>query len=294
MAGRRHDQGMSMLRHAWILVLPVAGLFAQDTSPARGVNFYSIEKEQALGVQLAKEYRRNVTVIEDATVKTYLDDLGQRLAAKAQGPAFTYCFELVSDGGIVLNEPVAFPGGLVFVPTSLIRAAKSEDELAGMLAHAIEHIAARHGTKQATREEIVNQATIPLIYMGGWSGNAIRQGTELALPLGFLKFHRQAELQADTLAVPTMAAAGHDPRALVNYMERALPADAAPPSAMSALPGREVRLNALRKAVESVPANTYPPHDGFAAIQQAVARLDVKPAKVPPRLAPHMAPHLAR
>jgi len=109
----------------------VSGLIAQETNPARGVNFYSIEKEQALGAQLAREYRRDVTVIEDAAVKAYLDDLGQRLAAKAGGPAFRYTFELVSDDGIVLNEPVAFPGGTVFVSTGLIRAARSEDELAG-------------------------------------------------------------------------------------------------------------------------------------------------------------------
>ncbi|HEY1495328.1 MAG TPA: M48 family metalloprotease, partial [Candidatus Solibacter sp.] len=219
----------------------------------------------------------------------YLDDLGQRLAAKARGPAFPYTFELVSDDGIVLNEPVAFPGGTVFVPTSLIRAARSEDELAGMIAHAIAHIAARHGTKLATRGEIMDQATIPLIYMSGWTGYAMRQGAAIAVPLGFVKLQRQFERQADALAVQTMAAAGYDPQALVNYMERVLPADVAPPSPMSALPGHDARLEALRKAVESVPAQVYPAHDGFAAIQEAVARLDVKPAKVPPRLAPHLA-----
>jgi predicted Zn-dependent protease len=268
-----------------MFAIMVSGLIAQETNPARGVNFYSIEKEQALGAQLAREYRRDVTVIEDAAVKAYLDDLGQRLAAKAGGPAFRYTFELVSDDGIVLNEPVAFPGGTVFVSTSLIRAARSEDELAGMLAHAIAHIAARHGTKLATRGELMDQATIPLIFVGGWTGYAMRQGAAIAIPAGFAKLQRQFELQSDALAVQTMAAAGYDPRALVNYMERVLPADVAPPSPMKALPGHDARLEALRKAVEVLPAAAYPAHDGFAAIQEAVARLDVKPAKAPPRLA---------
>jgi beta-barrel assembly-enhancing protease len=276
---------MRTLRLVGVFALAVHEVFAQKPSPPRGVNFYSIEKEQALGAQIAKEYRSGVTVIEDAALKAYLDDLGQRLAAKAGGPAFGYTFELVSDDRIVLNEPVAFPGGPVFVPTSLIRAARSEDELAGMLAHAIAHIAARHGTKMATRGEILDQATIPLIYMGGWTGYAMRQGAAIAIPLGFLKFVRQFELQADGLAVQTMAAAGYDPQALVNYMERVLPGDAAPPSPMSALPRHDARLEALRKAVEAIPASTYPAHEGFAAIQEAVSRLDVKPAKVPPRLA---------
>jgi hypothetical protein len=82
-----------------------------------------------------------------------------------------------------------------------------------------------------------------------------------------------------------MAAAGYDPQALVNYVDRLLPADVAPPSPLSALPGRNARLEALRKAMEGLPATAYPAHDGFAAIQEAVARLDVKPAKAPPRLA---------
>jgi predicted Zn-dependent protease len=276
---------MNTILRVGLFAAAAAGLCAQANSPARGVNLYSLEKEQALGAQISKEYRRGVTVIEDAAVKAYLDGLGQRLAAKAGGPAFGYTFELVSDDGIVLNEPVSFPGGPVFVPTSLIRAAQSEDELAGMLAHAIAHIAARHGTKLATRGELMDQATIPLIYMGGWTGYAMRQGAAIAIPLGVLKLVRQSELQADALAVQTMSAAGYDPQALVNYMERVLPADVAPPSPMSALPRHDARLEALRKAVEGLPAATYPAHEGFAAIQEAVSRLDVKPAKVPPRLA---------
>jgi predicted Zn-dependent protease len=191
---------MRLLRLVGVFAL-AAALSAQEASPARGVNFYSIEKEQALGEQLAKEYRRDVTVIEDATVNAYVDGLGQWLAAKAGGPAFRYTFELVNDDGIVLNEPVAFPGGKVFVPASLIRAARSEDELAGMLAHAIEHIAARHGTKLATRGELMDQATIPLIFVGGWTGYAMRQGAAIAIPAGFAKLQRQFELQSDALAV---------------------------------------------------------------------------------------------
>src|SRR5438445_11378740 len=103
MAGRRHNRSMRIFRAAVVIAIAALGLFAHEPSPARGVNFYSIEKEQALGAQIAKEYRRGVTVIEDAAVRAYLDDLGQRLAAKAGGPAFGYTFELVSDDGIVLN-----------------------------------------------------------------------------------------------------------------------------------------------------------------------------------------------
>ena len=273
------------MRRVWILVLLIAPLAGQDTPPDRGPNFYSVEKERALGEKLVEEYRRTARVIDDAEVKAYLNDVGQRIAAKAQGPPFTYTFELIDDDQILLHEPVAFPGGAVFVPASLILAAKSEDELAGMMAHAIAHIAARHGTKQATRGELVNQATIPLIFMGGWAGYAVRQNQAIGIPLGFLKFMRQNELAADTLAVQSMAAAGYNPAALADYVERVQPLKPPPFEPTVPYPDRETRLAGLRTAIGALPAASYPAHDGFAAIQEAVKRLDVKPAKAPPRLA---------
>ncbi|MCU1233882.1 MAG: peptidase Ste24p [Candidatus Solibacter sp.] len=264
------------------LVLAAPALLAQ---PDRGVNFYSIGKEQALGAQLAAEYRKGVTVIDNAMVNAYLNDLGQRLAAKTAGQTFTYTFELVDANPRFLNEPAAFPGGPIFIPAQLILAAKSEDELAGMLAHSIAHIAARHGTKQATKDQIVNQATVPLIYMGGSQGYALQQGQTLAVPFGFVKFQRQLELQADSLAVQTMAAAGYDPSSLADYIERAQPPDNLPPPSISPLPGRTARLESIRTAIDALPPATYPPHDAFAGIQEEAARLNVRPAKAPPRLA---------
>lgn len=278
---------MRRLRQAGILFVLATGLRAQNGS--RDVNFYSIEKEQALGRQLANAYRQGVRTLDVPAAKAYLDDVGQRLAAKTDGPQFTYTFELVDDDQIFLHEPVAFPGGSIFVPASLILAATSEDELAGMLAHAMEHAAARHGTKQATRGQVVNQSTIPLIFMGGWTGYAVRQNRAMAVPTGFVKFRRQYELDADLRAVKTMAAAGYNPRALESYIERVQGAEPKPANDMTPYPDVKARVAALQSAIANVPAQSYPAHDGLAAIQEAVARLVVTPAtppaKAPPRLA---------
>jgi predicted Zn-dependent protease len=244
-------------------------LTAQNTGPGRGVNFYSIEKEQALGAQLAAEYRRNVRGIDSKTVSAYVNEIGQQIAGKIGGAAYPYTFEVVDDQQTFLHEPVAFPGGPVFVPAGLILAAASADELAGMMAHSLAHIAARHGTKMATKEEIVNQSSIPLIFMGGWTGYAIQQGQALAIPLGFVKFARQNEMQADTLAISAMATAGYDPAALASYIERVQPVEALPPKVYSPIPERESRLAAIRAAIATLPAASYPAHDGFAAIQEA-------------------------
>ena len=119
---------------------------AQRSPPRR--NFYSIEKEKALGAQLAAEYRRQARVIDAPSVNAYLNELGQRLAAQAPATGFTYTFELVDDDQTWIHEAAAFPGGPVFVPASLILAAANEDELAAMLAHAIAHIATRQETRR--------------------------------------------------------------------------------------------------------------------------------------------------
>src|SRR5664279_3703332 len=180
------------------LLLACATLSAQTpigvTTPGRGVNFYSIEKEQALGAQLAAEYRRQARVIDAPSVNAYLDELGQRLAAQPPATGFTYTFELADDDQAWIHEAAAFPGGPVFVPAGLILAAADEDELAAMLSHAIAHIATRQETRQQTRGQIVNYATIPLIQMGGWNGSAIRQGANV-VPIAFLAFQRKNELE---------------------------------------------------------------------------------------------------
>lgn len=273
-----------MLSRFWALPLLACALRAQGNAPDRGANFYSLEKERALGAQLAAEYRRSVTVIENAAVNAYLTDLGRRIAARSQGPDFTYTFELVDDNTL-LNEAPAFPGGAIFVPAQLILAARSEDELAGMMAHSIAHIAARHGTKQATKGEISSMGTGPLIMIGAWTGYATRQGLAPAVPLGFLQFRRASELQADSLAVQAMAAAGYNPASLADYVERTQPVDGLPAPVFRALPERDARVAAIRAAMQNLPVTTYPAHDSFAAIQDEILRLkEAMPAKAPPRL----------
>ena len=270
------------------LLLVCATLSAQTpigvTTPGRGVNFYSIEKEQALGAQIAAEYRRQGRAIDAPSVSAYLDELGERLAAQAP-TQFTYTFELVDDDQTWIHEAAAFPGGPVFVPSSLILAAADEDELAGMLAHAIAHIALRQFTREQTKGQIVNYATIPLIYMGGWNGYAIRQGAALAVPIGFLAFQRKNELESDQVAARILAAAGYDPQALARYIERVQPADPPLPNATAPYPGKDTRLAALQAAIRQLPPAAYSAHPGLDAIHRDVTQLTARPAKTPPRLA---------
>jgi len=106
------------------------------------------------------------------------------------------------------------------VNSGLILAADEEAELAGVMAHEISHVAARHGTRQMTRAQLANIATIPLIFMGGGIGYGIYEAAGLGLPLTFMKFQRNFEAEADYLGLQYMYKTGYDPQAFISFFEK--------------------------------------------------------------------------
>ena len=279
MRGLAHN--VTMRRRWGLLPFLAAVATAQQASPGPGVNFYSVEKEVALGRQLAAEFQRNAKLLASPATQTFIDDLGERLAAHAPNSAFTYTFRLIAEDPTVLHEPAAFPGGFVFVPARLILAAKDEGELAGMLAHAIAHVAARHGTQQASRAEILH--TIPVVYVGSAAGSAIPRDNTLVLPMKLRAKSRAYELEADRLAVGIMSAAGYDPAAFVRYVEREQPSDEATPEAFvsssaadralerAPLRDQESAASRLRTAsrFRGDPSGSTPPHRAMTQVRSA-------------------------
>jgi beta-barrel assembly-enhancing protease len=152
----------------------------------KGVNFYSLEKEIGLGKQLAQEVERQAKIVDDPVIAEYVNRVGQNLVRNSDAKV-PFTIKVLDSEEV---NAFALPGGFFFVNSGLILKADNEAELAGVMAHEIAHVAARHGTRQATRGTIINYASIPLIFMGGWTGYAIRQGAGLAIPLGFLTFSR--------------------------------------------------------------------------------------------------------
>ncbi|PWT99679.1 MAG: peptidase M48 [Terriglobia bacterium] len=182
----------------------------------KGVNFYSLEKEIALGKQLAQEVERQAKIIDDPIIAEYVNRVGQNLVRNSDAKV-PFTIKVLDSEEV---NAFALPGGFFFVNSGLILKAESESELAGVMAHEIAHVAARHGTKQATRGEIINLASIPLIFMGGWTGYAIRQGAGLAIPLGFLNFSRAFEREADFLGLQYLYKTGYDPTSFVDFFEK--------------------------------------------------------------------------
>jgi predicted Zn-dependent protease len=236
----------------FIILVVFASLFASAQERGSGVNFYSKEKESALGTQLAAQVRRQSSLIESATVSQYLERVGRRLAAMAPDTGITYTFTVIQNNiGGSTHEPLALPGGFIFIPADLLLAARSEAELAGMLAHAIAHVAARHGTRQATRAQITEQTPMPTIFLSSPTA-----GDGNLFPRGLLSLQRIFETEADRLAVAITAKAGYDPEALASYIARLQ--DDSMGKLSSALPTRDERAAAIRTAIQQLPQNDFP------------------------------------
>ena len=202
---------------------PTPSAAAEDgghRDPSRGKwNLWSPEREIALGRTLAEDLERSSLILTDPFVVNYVTEVTERVVrhAEVRMPVVVRVLDSADLDAFTL------PGGFLYVTTGMIRETHSEAELAGVIAHEVGHVAARHATRQMTRGELMNWATIPLIFFGGPAAYAVRQGLALTMPLTYLKFSRNAEREADALGLKYMDASGYDPMACVEFFERLRP-----------------------------------------------------------------------
>jgi len=181
-----------------------------------GLDFFSLDKEISLGKTLAQEVERTSKLLDDPVVTEYVNRVGQNIVRNSDAKV-PFTIKVIDSSEV---NAFALPGGFFFVNVGLVMEAEDEAELAGVMAHETGHVADRHGTRQATRGDLAQIASIPLIFVGGGIGAAARGATSFAVPMSFLKFSRAFEEKADCLGLLYMYNAGYDPNALISMFER--------------------------------------------------------------------------
>jgi predicted Zn-dependent protease len=217
------------------------------------LNFYSLQKEIALGKHYADEIERTSKMVRDPIISEYVNRIGQNLARSSDGKV-PFQFKVVDDEAV---NAFALPGGFVFVNTGLLVKADTESEVAGVLAHEIAHVAARHGTRQATKGQLANLSMIPLmIFTGGWTGFGIQQAAAFAIPITFLQFSKGMEAQADFLGLQYLYKAGYDPLAFVDFFEKLQTMEKRKPGALASVfrshPMTDDRIESAQKEIERI------------------------------------------
>jgi hypothetical protein len=222
-------------------------------------DWYSLEREIGMGKQYAQMVESSSKMVSDPVVTEYVNRIGQNLVRNSDAKV-PFTIKVIDSDEV---NAFALPGGFFYVNSGLILAADEEAELAGVMAHEIAHVAARHAMRQMTRANWANIATIPLIFVGGGIGYAAQMAANLALPITFMKFSRGFESEADFLGLEYMYKTGYDPQAFVDFFEKVEAQEKKHPGtlakAFSSHPPTPDRIAASQKEI----AQVLPPRDQY-------------------------------
>jgi predicted Zn-dependent protease len=222
-------------------------------------DWYTLEHEISVGKAYAQQIEQSMKLVQDPVVNEYVNRIGQNLVRNSDAKV-PFTIKVVDDDSI---NAFALPGGFFYVNSGLILAADEEAEMAGVMAHEIAHVAARHAMRQMTRAQWANFASIPLIFIGGGAGYAARMAANLLVPTTFMKFSRSFEAEADYLGLEYMYKSGYDPQAFISFFEKVEATETKKPGAMSKLfashPQTPDRVTTSEKEIATV----LPPREEY-------------------------------
>jgi predicted Zn-dependent protease len=242
-------------------------------------NWYSTETEIRMGKSYAMQLEKSVKFVNDPVVVEYVNRIAQNLVKNSDAKV-PFTVKVIDSDEV---NAMALPGGFMYVNSGLMLTADDEAEMAGVIAHEIGHVAAHHAVREQTRMNYAQLGTIPLIFIGGWTGYGIYEAAQIGIPLTFLQFSRGFESQADFLGVQYMYRAGYDPQAFVTIFEKLENLEKTKPhliaKAFSTHPQTPDRIEATQKEI----ATLLPPRaeyvvttSEFDDVKARLARLENK------------------
>jgi beta-barrel assembly-enhancing protease len=215
-------------------------------------NWYSTETEIRMGKSYAMQLEKSVKFVNDPVVTEYVNRVAQNLVKNSDAKV-PFTIKVIDSDEV---NAMALPGGFMYVNSGLILTADDEAEMAGVIAHEISHVAAHHAVREQTRMNYAQLGTIPLIFIGGWTGYGIYEAAQIGIPVAFLQFSRGFESQADFLGVQYMYRAGYDPQAFVTIFEKLENLEKTKPhlisKAFSTHPQTPDRIEATQKEIATI------------------------------------------
>ena len=221
----------------------------------RGVkNWYSTNWELSVGREYSMEVEKTSHLVTDPVVVEYVNRIGQNLVRNSDAK-IPFTIKVLDTDEI---NAMALPGGYFYVDSGLILACDSEDELAGVMAHEIAHVAAHHAARAMTKLGYMQIGSIPMVMVaaGSWVGYGVYEAAQLAMPLSFLEFSREYETEADYLGIQYMYRAGYDPQGMVTIFEKLSAMEKHKPGAVSKAfsdhPATPDRIAAVEKEIATI------------------------------------------
>jgi beta-barrel assembly-enhancing protease len=280
---RRKQQAVA----AMLLLMVVAAAPVLARKPGEklkpGFNVFSREQDVQLGQEAAAEISKQVQVVDNPALQQYVRRLGERLAAtpSAKEGGFPFQFTVINDPAI---NAFALPGGPMFIHTGLLKAADNEAQLVGVLGHEMAHVILRHGTNQASKQNLIALPAMLASAMSGKKGGLLGTLSQLGIGLSansvLLKFSRSAETEADALGSYIMAEAGYNPVEMARFFEKLEGAGGGGrmPQMLSSHPNPGNRQKSIEAEVTAMPKRQYGYETGqFAQFRQIAAQLPPPP-----------------
>lgn len=257
------------LRSSARVAVSLAALSVLGCATFGGTNYVSLEEEWELGRQIEADLAQRLDLVNDATIRNYVNQVGQRMVRQTTMSELPWRFHVVRDASV---NAFNVPGGLVYVHTGLLAESGSAAEFAGALAHEIGHGLARHGTRRMS--QMMEANLLASVLLGDNPGTIAQIGAQIAAAGAFANFSRADEREADEMAVELMAATGYDPEGLARLLERLMREGTGGSGFFSTHPDPAERVENVRAFARDVDRSGLRMDEtGFATVRSRAAQI---------------------